>query len=166
MLPSSVIKTFWVLHEYCINCCTTSSFRSSNSNCLNYTSSHQRCFIEKGVLKNFKKFTGKQLCESFFLNKVPGLRPVTPLKKRLWHRCFSVNFVKYLRNSFFIEHLFIRSYKNHLSRQCFRNNLCRSSHRRCSVKKLFLKTSYSQKTPVFESLLTKLQASSLIEKRL
>ena len=31
------------------------------------------------------------------------LRP--RLKKRLWHRCFPVNFVKFLRTSFFAEHL-------------------------------------------------------------
>ena len=111
MLPSRVIKAFWILHEYCIKCCTTSSFCSSDSNCLNYRRSHQRCFIEKGVLKNLKKFTGKQLCEILFLNKVPGLRPVTTLKKRLWHRCFSVNFVKYLRNYFFIEHLWTTASK-------------------------------------------------------
>ena len=33
------------------------------------------------------------------------LRPATLLKKRLWHRCFPVNFVKFLRTPFFIEHL-------------------------------------------------------------
>ena len=27
------------------------------------------------VLKNFAKFTGKHLCQSFFFNKVAGLRP-------------------------------------------------------------------------------------------
>ena len=34
-----------------------------------------------------------------------GLRPATLLKKRLWHRCFPVNFVKFLRTHFFTEHL-------------------------------------------------------------
>ena len=34
-----------------------------------------------------------------------GLRPATSLKKRLWHRCFPVNFVKFLRAPFLIEHL-------------------------------------------------------------
>ena len=34
-----------------------------------------------------------------------GLRPVTLLNKRPSHRCFSVNFVKFLRSPFFIEHL-------------------------------------------------------------
>ena len=34
-----------------------------------------------------------------------GLGPATLLKKRLWHRCFPVNFVKFLRTPFFTEHL-------------------------------------------------------------
>ena len=38
-------------------------------------------------------------------NKVAGPRPVTLLKKRLCHRCFPMNFVKFLRIPFFIEHL-------------------------------------------------------------
>ena len=65
----------------------------------------QRCSIKKGVLSNFTKFTGKHLCQSLVFNKVAGLRPATLLKKRLWHRCFLVNFVKFLRTPFFIEHL-------------------------------------------------------------
>ena len=59
-------------------------------------SSDQRCSIEKGVLKNFAKFTGKYLCQSLFFNTVAGLRPTTLLKKRLWYRCFPMNFVKFL----------------------------------------------------------------------
>ena len=59
----------------------------------------------KAVLRNFAKFTGKHLCHSLFLNKVVGLRPATLLKKRLWHRCFPVNFAKFLRTSFVTEHL-------------------------------------------------------------
>ena len=34
-----------------------------------------------------------------------GFRPATLLKKRRWHRCFPVNFVKFLRASFLTEHL-------------------------------------------------------------
>ena len=34
-----------------------------------------------------------------------GMRPATLLKKRAWHRCFPVNFVKFLRTPFFKEHL-------------------------------------------------------------
>ena len=29
-----------------------------------------------------------------------GLRPATLLKRRLWHRCFPVNFMKFLRTPF------------------------------------------------------------------
>ena len=35
--------------------------------------------------------------QSLFFDKVAGLRPATLLKKRLWHRCSPVNFVKFLR---------------------------------------------------------------------
>ena len=35
----------------------------------------QRCSVEKGVLSNCAKFTGKRLCQSFFFNKVEDLRP-------------------------------------------------------------------------------------------
>ena len=35
-------------------------------------SSHQRCSVRKGVLRNFTKFTGKHLCQSLFFNKVAG----------------------------------------------------------------------------------------------
>ena len=34
-------------------------------------------------------------------NKVAGLKPATSLKKILWHRCFPVNFAKFLRKPFF-----------------------------------------------------------------
>ena len=60
-------------------------------------SSHRRCSVRKVVLRKFAKFTGKHLCQSLFFNKVASLRPVTLLKKRLWHRCFPVNFAKFLR---------------------------------------------------------------------
>ena len=33
-------------------------------------SSHQRCSMKKGVLRNFIKFTGKHLCQGLFFNKV------------------------------------------------------------------------------------------------
>ena len=61
--------------------------------CLNSRSSHQRCSIEKSVLKNFAIFTGKQLRWSLDLQ---ALRPAT-LFKRLQHRCFPVNIAKFLR---------------------------------------------------------------------
>ena len=68
-------------------------------------SSHQRCSVIKGVLRNFAKFTGKHLCQGLFFNQVVDLRPTTLLKKRLWHRYFPVNFAKFLKKPFFTEHL-------------------------------------------------------------
>ena len=65
-----------------------------------HRSSHWRFSVKKGVLRNFAKFTGKQLCQSLFFNKVAGIRPVTLFKKRLWDKCFSVNFAKFLRKPF------------------------------------------------------------------
>ena len=37
--------------------------------------------------------------------RVSFLMPATLIKKRLWHRCFPVNFEKFLRTPFLIEHL-------------------------------------------------------------
>ena len=43
---------------------------------------------------------------SFLINlQALGLRPATLLKRRLWHTCFPVNFVKFLRTPIFIEHI-------------------------------------------------------------
>ena len=56
--------------------------------------------MKKGVLRNFAKFTGKNLCQSLFFNNVSGLRAAAVLKMRLWYRRFPVNFVKFLRAPF------------------------------------------------------------------
>ena len=48
-----------------------------------FKSSRPELFCKKGVLKNFAKFAGKDLCQSLFFNKVASLRPATLLKKRL-----------------------------------------------------------------------------------
>ena len=63
-----------------------------------FRSNRPEVFCKKGALRNFIKFTGKHLCQSLIFNKVL-------LKMRLWHRCFPMNFVKFLRTPFFIEHL-------------------------------------------------------------
>ena len=55
--------------------------------------SRPEVFCKKGILRSFTKFTGKHL------------KPATLLKKRLWHRCFPVNSVKFLRTPFYKEHL-------------------------------------------------------------
>ena len=63
-------------------------------------SSHQRCSTRNSVLRNFAKITGKNMCQILFFNKATGLRLATLLKKRLWRRCFPVNFAKFLRTHF------------------------------------------------------------------
>ena len=82
-----------------------------------YRSRHRKCSIKKGVLRNFTKFTGKHLCQSLFFNKIARLRLATLLKKKLWHRCLPVNFVKFLRTPFLLEHLrwlFLKLLKSYL----------------------------------------------------
>ena len=61
-------------------------------------SCHPKVFCK--FLRNFPKFTGERVCQSLFSNKVTGLIPVTLLKKRLWYKCFPVNFAKFLRTPF------------------------------------------------------------------
>ena len=68
-------------------------------------SSRLEVFCKKYILRNVTKFTGKHICQSLFFNKVAGLRPVTLFKKILWHRCFPVNFVKFLITPFLTEDL-------------------------------------------------------------
>ena len=58
------------------------------------------CSVKKAVFRDFVKFTGKDQCQSLFFDKVAGLRLATLLKKRLWHRCFSVNNAKFRRTPF------------------------------------------------------------------
>ena len=66
-----------------------------------YGNSHQRCFVKKGVLRNFAKFTGKHLCQSFFFNKVAGLGS----EKESLAQVFSYKVYKIPKNTFFTEHL-------------------------------------------------------------
>ena len=48
---------------------------------LQYQKQPPKVFYKKGILKNFKKFTGKHLCQSLSLNKVTDLSPATLLNK-------------------------------------------------------------------------------------
>ena len=69
--------------------------------------SYRGVLLKKCFQKFHKSHRKTPVSESLF-NKVPGLRPATLFKKRIWHRCFTVNFVKFLRTPFFIEHLWWR----------------------------------------------------------
>ena len=58
-------------------------------------SSRREVFCKKDALKESRKFTGEHLRVSFLIKL--RLRPKTLIKKRSWHRCSPVNFVKLLR---------------------------------------------------------------------
>ena len=62
-------------------------------------------FFKIGVLENFTNFTGKHLCWSLFLNKVPGLKTYNFIKRRLHHRCCPAKFVTFFKSILFTEHL-------------------------------------------------------------
>ena len=71
--------------------------------------------IKIGVLKNFANFKRKHLFWSLFFNKVAGLKACKFITKGLQHRCFPVKFAKFLRTSFFTEHLrWLLALKKHL----------------------------------------------------
>ena len=59
-----------------------------------FRSSRPEVLCEKGVLRNIAKFTGRHLCQSLLFDKKETLGQVFP-----------VNFVKFLRTPFLIEHL-------------------------------------------------------------
>ena len=58
-----------------------------------FSSSHQRCSIIKGVLRNFTKFTKKHLCQSRFF------------KKETLAQVFSFEFCEISQNNFSTEYL-------------------------------------------------------------
>ena len=57
---------------------------------LEYQKQPPQVFYKKGVFIHFAKFTGKHL----------RLRPAALLKKRLWCRCLTVKFAKFIRTPF------------------------------------------------------------------
>ena len=68
--------------------------------------SDQRCSLKKLFLEISQNPQENTCARDSFLIKLQasGLRPANLLKKRLWHCCFPVYFVKFLRTLFFKEH--------------------------------------------------------------
>ena len=83
-------------------CVTVIRYKTTHMQLL--LSSHQKCAIKKGVLKNFAKFAGN-ICVSLFFNKVAGLRPASLLKKESLAQEFSCEFCEIFKNHFFTKHL-------------------------------------------------------------
>ena len=69
-----------------------------------FRSSHPRCYVKKVFLKISQNSHENTCARVSFLIKLQA-RGLLLLKKRLWHRCFLVNFAKFLRTPFFIEHV-------------------------------------------------------------
>ena len=62
-----------------------------------------KMFSVKKVFLKISQDSQKNTCARVsFLIKLKA--PLTLLKKRLWHRCFLVNFVKFLRTPFYKDH--------------------------------------------------------------
>ena len=58
-------------------------------------------YIIKKLLLEISQSSQENTCSrSIFFNKVAGPRPATLFKKRLWYRCFPVNFVKFPRTPY------------------------------------------------------------------
>ena len=53
--------------------------------------------------RNSQVNTWARVCAKTLVSPMSGLRPATLLKKRLWHRCFPVNFAKFSKY-LFTEH--------------------------------------------------------------
>ena len=71
---------------------------------INFQKQPPEVFRKIGVFENFTKFTGKNLRQSPFLIKLQALG-CNLLKKRLWHRCFPMKFLKFFRIPISTEHL-------------------------------------------------------------
>ena len=67
------------------------------------SNSRSQMFFKTDVLKNFAIFTGKHLCWNLFLIKFQNWRPAFLFKKKLQHRCFSVNIAKFSITAFLLN---------------------------------------------------------------
>ena len=76
-------------------------FRDSYKYLKTNRSSLPKKVYEKGVLKNFTKCAGKDLCRRLFSSKIPGLSPATLYTKRLKKEVFSCEFWDVFMNTFF-----------------------------------------------------------------
>ena len=65
-----------------------------------YRSSHWRCSIRKVFLKISQNLQKNTFVRVSYLIKFQASACNFILKKRLWHRCFTVNFAKFLRTPF------------------------------------------------------------------
>ena len=74
-----------------------------------FRSSHLRFSIRKGFLRNLTKFTGKELYQGLFFDKVIKLQ-AWGLKKEILARVFSREFCELSNNTLFVSHNVIMKY--------------------------------------------------------
>ena len=72
-----------IVQSYMLSASISQSHKSYENFPNTYRNSLPALYCEIGALKNFAKFTSKQLCRILFFNKVAGPQ-ATLLKKRLW----------------------------------------------------------------------------------
>ena len=75
---------------------------TSESEAVSQTCSGKKLFLE--ISQNSQENTCVRVSFLIKLQLLPN-KPATLLKKRLWHRCFAMKFAKFLRTTFFAEHL-------------------------------------------------------------
>ena len=86
-------------------------------------SSHQRCSVKKSVLRNFKKFTGKHLCQTFLF------KACNFIKNEVLAQVFSCEFCEISKNTFSTEYLWTTASKQRAT---------------CFIKWLYVKSSQFQ----------------------
>ena len=74
-----------------------SLFHKAWAELINAESSHWRCSVKKGVLKNLANFTGRKLCWSLFLIKFQQIKSATLL-------IFCYEICESFKNTYFEEH--------------------------------------------------------------
>ena len=72
---------------------------------LSFSQNASRLLLPKRLWKCARTISFRKYKRKVVLKFTCRPQPATFLKTRLWHRCFSVNFVKFLRTSFSIQHL-------------------------------------------------------------
>ena len=120
-----MIISYPILSRLASNCCSSLLLKTT------MRSSHLQIFLKTGVLEDFAIFTGKHLCWNNFMKKTPI-------------QVFFFEYCKIFKTSFFYRAPLVAA-SGHLHYflillfLTFSISLFRSSHWKCSTKKLFLK---------------------------
>ena len=103
------------------------AFRPSG-NCIKKGLKHKHFIVNIGTFIRTPILKNQKQPPKVFCKEMLKLRPATLLTKRLWHRCFPVNFCEISNNTFFTEHLWAtaseqyvlstRRHKIMMARQC------------------------------------------------